>query len=133
MYDHVLFVYDAATRRTQNLRFAVNAVDHFAGFHNNSIVFFISELAQNEDRNGDGDTFDLIPRIQALPTGLGLDFGISGANAIPGMSLAGSVVTFRVSEGSEGLDLNGDGDMFDMVLHFARLAPPSTLGSNRAW
>ena len=92
----------------QNLGFAV---DGLAG-EGDILAFEVSE-ADVGDRNGDGDTLDVVPRV--------VDLGNDTASYVQVAAEVGAVsvgfVTLFVSEAGEGVDLNGDGDHVDRVVH----------------
>lgn len=80
-------------------------------------VFGVSESFHGGlDLNGDGDALDSVlhvyDRSSASVTNTGLAIG---SYLLPGERLVPLMVT---EQGQGGLDLNGDGDAFDNVLHF---------------
>ena len=107
--DSVVHVYDASTGLTTNTGFVGNG-----SMDGNLVVFEVSESLQgNIDLNGDGDTLDSIVHVYDHTTGLTTNTGLNGFNPV----VRGSLVAVTVSEGLEGIDLNGDGDAIDPVLH----------------
>ncbi|MEL6427800.1 MAG: hypothetical protein AAFR54_01390, partial [Planctomycetota bacterium] len=73
------------------------------------------------DLNGDGDLFDSIPTVPSSTTSgsttltfPGVTFAAVADNA--GIDVEENVGTFRISEASQGSDLNGDGDANDELL-----------------
>lgn len=68
------------------------------------------------DLNGDGDKVDQVTHVYDLVTGVTTNLGVAGTN-MADLPTAGDHVLLRVSEGAQGADLNGDGDLEDLVLH----------------
>lgn len=81
----------------------------------------ISEADQGRDLNGDGDLLDAVPwRIELgfpLDSAPELETNLASATAGQGTVLADGRGLVTLSEADEGLDLNGDGDQLDAVLH----------------
>jgi hypothetical protein len=68
------------------------------------------------DRNGDGDVGDTLPVIYEPHSGRSFDPGLALGVSAP-LALFGQLVALRVNEAQQGLDLNGDGDEIDELLH----------------
>ncbi|HEX6885183.1 MAG TPA: hypothetical protein VF530_17545 [Planctomycetota bacterium] len=86
-----------------------------------ALLIPFDELAQATDRNGDGDTADLVWVRHELATGVQTTLAASIAQ-VDGVGLADDgrgVLLVRESDHGPfpGTDLNGDGDTFDLVLH----------------
>ena len=122
--DTVLFVYDVSTGELVNVGRALllDLVNFNGSFVSDGryAAMRVSESAQGEDINGDGDQADVVLEIydhQArtiLPTG-----AIVSAGAFPeylDMGFFGEQVHFATSEIEMEVDLNEDGDMLDDVL-----------------
>lgn len=73
-------------------------------------------VREHEDRNGDGDADDLVLELWDGRTGAlqGLGLAWSGGDSRLGPHGHGVLV---ISETAQGVDLNGDGDLLDQVLH----------------
>jgi len=87
-----------------------------AGF----LLFLMSEPRTGADLNGDGDLFDFVLAALDLQTlGRPVVTGLAvGTGGIIGPVLArGAHSAFLVPEQAQGMDLNGDGDLGDQVLH----------------
>ena len=120
--DFVMFAFHVETQTSTSSRLSVNrnvaTVQNAFALSPDEIVLLVSEPGEGVDLNGDGDVFDRVLHHWNLAAGkisnLGLD--VSGAVVIDG-----SVAFFRVDE-SPGLDLNGDGDFVDSVLHLFKPA-----------
>jgi hypothetical protein len=70
------------------------------------------------DRNGDGDFEDVTPMV--IHEGQLSDAGLALDPASSGIAWAGGQIVFDASEAAQGADLDGDGDMDDLVVHVAR-------------
>jgi hypothetical protein len=91
------------------------------------IVFTVAEANQGAggtDLNGDGDVDDLILHVFRVPTGLTTNLGLAVSATPPFVVVDDHDVVFTVAEASQGAggtDLNGDGDVDDLVLHVFRV------------
>jgi len=115
--DMVEHVYDAASGRITNLRLASIGPPVVSG---KLVAFGVSEFLQGADLNGDGDTFDNVVHLYDAATGTTSNLRLAAADAFSAPTLAfdGTLLAFPVSEFFQGsTDLNGDGDVFDFVLH----------------
>lgn len=82
---------------------------------NGRVGFRTSEQLQNQtDLNGDVDANDGV--LQVLTLALGTIDNV-GVDATGPLACGGNLFAFGANEFNEGLDLNGDGDLFDFVLH----------------
>ncbi len=82
----------------------------------NLFAFGASEFSQGLDLNGDGDIFDSVLQVYNAGTLTLANVGLAVADA----KASATRVAFSVPEALQGLlgtDLNGDGDMGDIVLH----------------
>ena len=120
--DSVLYVYDHGT--TSNLRLspvppnpAANVhVDYLVGPR--CVVIPASELIHNRDLNGDGDIGDRVLHFYDADTRVTTNLRLD----VDQLHLWGCVAVFTVSELRQGLDLNGDSDTNDFILHRYDLA-----------
>lgn len=71
------------------------------------------------DLNGDGDALDLVLFEYELASGTLTNLGIAILRGIPFQSLVAQdpFAVFLVPESDQGVDLNGDGDLQDVVVH----------------
>jgi hypothetical protein len=144
--DVVLHLFDARARSATNLRLPIRILTSDLGFPSLPLVAdgdgFVSvpvpESDGSVDLNGDGDVLDDVLHLvdirsgtianagRAVPGG----FGFVGAELRFGRSAEfpaespreGGAFTFLVSEADDGhVDLNGDGDTADLVVHGVRL------------
>lgn len=96
-------------------------------------VVFASALESADggcDLNGDGDSLDRVAHVVNLQTGDRFNLGLA-AEFGPGVQ--GSLVVFSVLEADQGgMDLNGDGDIQDRVVHVALLDQGTRLGTVNA-
>jgi hypothetical protein len=84
-------------------------------------LFGVSEAHQGgTDLTGDGDTADQVLFLWEAPGPAPASLGLPFDNEKL-LSMNGSTVLVPVSEPMRGLDLNGDGDAWDMVAHVVRL------------
>ncbi|MBI3848206.1 MAG: hypothetical protein HY292_26525 [Planctomycetes bacterium] len=110
--DLVLFVYDASTNTVSNLRLAVQ--NFLVLVADDLVAFSVSESHQaHTDLNGNGSAFDDIVHIYDRRTHTVSNLGLAG---FP-MACDSGVVAMGVGEAAQGVDLNGDGDLFDCVVH----------------
>ncbi len=115
-FDTVLFVWDEATNQITNTRFAADALFDTLG---DIVLFGVSEAARAADLNGDGDEEDLVFAAYDLARNASTiaRIAISEAKLV---SETGALAL--VGEAEQGMDLNGDGDDEDQVLHRVDLA-----------
>src|SRR5262249_9925466 len=66
------------------------------------------------DLTGDGDALDTVLQVLDLSSGIITNVGVDASGPL---ACGGSRFAFGVSELNAGLDLNGDGDQLDTVLH----------------
>ena len=78
------------------------------------LALVVSEAGQGLDLNGDGDTTDTVVHVHDLATGIPINLGLAGGSPV---ALDGGAVALGVFESRQGLDLNGDGDVNDTVIH----------------
>ncbi len=92
------------------------------GFHASDpwLGFSISEDNLGGDVNGDGDEDDAIIHVLDTRTGAVHSTGAAGTNARSGQH-AVYFLTVEAELGESGRDLNGDGDVRDVVLRYAAL------------
>ena len=83
---------------------------------NDIIAFKVSERADGTDLNGDGDKRDTVLQVYDRTLDAVTNLGL---NAQKDFAVQGKRVVFRVAEGAQKTDLNGDGDKYDKVLHVA--------------
>jgi hypothetical protein len=112
--DLVLHVHNLATGTTTNL-----GLDASGGFvlDERWLAFAVHEGSQAAtDLNGDGDTFDdLVLHVYNLATGTTTNLGLDASG---GFVLDERWLAFAVDEDRQvGIDLNGDNDTLDFVLH----------------
>ena len=81
------------------------------------IAINVRESDAGEDFNGDGDLDDEVVFTYEAGTGVTVNTGLSGNPWLGDTQLA--VGVFEYSQGMQ--DLNGDGDMFDQVVHVLEL------------
>jgi hypothetical protein len=109
--DGVPHVYQPATGTTTHVAtagFEPTALD------GGNLAFQASESGQGTDLNGDGDTADNVPHMFDVAAGTATNIGISGRHLL---ALDGGRLMFTTVEPAEDADLNGDEDLFDVVVH----------------
>lgn len=114
--DVVMHVHDARNGATINLEVSIGR----PGLPYNRIVarkdrvaFRVDERGQQVDLNGDGDLLDRVAHVYHTETGRLTNVGIDADR----FSLGNRTLAFWAYEPREGADLNGDGDLSDLVLH----------------
>ncbi len=119
--DTVLHVRDLAMGVTVNVGVALEFQTIFCDVGQRSVVVdagyvvcLVSEAGQSQDLNGDGDTKDGVLHVYDSATGL-----LTNLNrAANQFGVKDGVVGFMVREQDQGAsDLNGDGDVNDVVAH----------------
>ena len=111
---HVLDLEDGSVRNLGVAGFVAEGSD------DRILVKINEQIDGGIDRNGDGDIHDDILSIYEGDFGTSIDFAIDGSE----VHVAGEQLTFAVSESANGfVDLNGDGDAQDWVLHVAHVTP----------
>jgi len=97
----------------------------------NTAVFVTSEADAGLDLNADGDSSDFVVRTRDLVTGTVTNAALAWDAASSRLSVGNGLVVFSASEtltGPMGTDLNGDGDMTDVVLFSLDIATGVTSG-----
>ena len=119
--DQVAHYYDTTTGILTNIGIASIAFS----LDGNIIALSVTESRQgNTDLNGDGDTSDNVLQYHDIGTGITTNVGIA-TGIIPNIS--GNFISFTVPESSQGnLDLNGDGDTSDNIVHIHDIASAIT-------
>lgn len=124
--DVVLWFYDTLHRRRVDTGLAI-LTDVVFG---EGLAFFgVSEEAQGQDdRNGDGDASDFV--LEAFEfSSLRL---LTSSRAAGSFQACGEFVAYSVPEQGQGVDLNGDGDRADLVVHLSRLSTGVSMNLRRA-
>lgn len=111
--DFVLHVMDTQSATTTNLGLAITGSVHV---WNNLIAFHVDETASgNSDLNDDGDSTDLVLHVFDYSKGSTVNLRLAGT-FLAKVQIS-NLLAFGVREVSQGMDLNGDGDIADFVLH----------------
>ena len=120
--DRVLVAYDIRSRSAKSLRLPVSQVLEGIVAERRFVAVQVSETAQGErDLNGDKDILDHVVHTYDARSGTVTNLGVAAAWW---MTLVDDLLVFRVVEAFQGnMDLNGDGDTLDAVLHAHR--PPN--------
>ncbi|MBW3540207.1 MAG: hypothetical protein KY476_08050 [Planctomycetes bacterium] len=121
-FDNVLHVFDASTGTTTNLGLDTDRRFLLDG---NLLTFGVRESHQGgTDLNGDGDATDPVLHVYDADTGTTTNLGLA---AFPhDFLLDGNLLAVFVWEDAQGgTDLNGDGDVFDDVMHVVQLPTDS--------
>ena len=94
-------------------------------------AFWIREARMSptpKDLNADGDTVDLVVHALNLSGRDFMNLGLAVSSEqkrlldyVPGLQLRGEQLAFAVEEWAQGVDLNGDADLDDVVLHLGQL------------
>jgi hypothetical protein len=117
MEDLVTHVHDLDSGETANLGLALStsAITSPCATHRKWLVFWVEEALQGKDLNGDGHTEDIVLHVHELEQGETANLEIA-AN-VDSWAFHEHYLAFRADEGSQGQDLNGDGDLQDLVVH----------------
>lgn len=122
--DKILHVFDVRDRQIVNLGFVTGAGGGITCPGSVEVagpVLYIPthEGLDGEDFNGDGDRDDNVPFVYDARTDSLTNLGLSTVSCnSPRRQVIGELVCFAVSEFDQGFtDLNGDGDIFDEVIH----------------
>ena len=108
--DEILHLYDLNTRKATNLRIEASRPT----FWRNKILFTSDEAVEKKDFNGDGDMRDEVLLIYDLDT---RQITNTKIEAVQGFRVSGNWAACETSEADQGrTDLNGDGDVFDLVI-----------------
>jgi len=116
--DRVMHLLDTESGEVTNLGLAVTGKAYACDVQ---FAFLVSEVGQNvSDLNGDGDTLDAVwfvfdPRLPLGPTNPSNTGLATPGSGLPGVGTTGGFVLLQ-SETSSGGDLNGDGDITDLVI-----------------
>jgi hypothetical protein len=121
--DSVLFVFDVATHSLVNLGLA--AAPGGFGLSSNLIAWAVPEAGQGStDLNADGDATDLVIHVydHSMHSLTNLMLASSRFSVLTldatAITATDSMAAFAVKEREQGsADLNGDGDVFDNVVH----------------
>ncbi len=122
--DRVPFVHVAASGTTTNVGVAMAPEFGPILIDGGRVAFRGLELSEGRDLNGDGDASDAVLHVYTVASG---ELWNTGLAAIwPAM--AGGHVACSVSEPAQGgVDLNGDGDAAEAVLHVLDPATRTTI------
>lgn len=114
--DLVLQVFNVLTGVTTNLGLALTNEER-PTILRNAVLFRASEAQQGADLNGDQDLLDRIDHAHDVLTGHTINLGLVSARA---PVTSEDIAVFEILEAASGVDLNGDGDDIDSVLHVYR-------------
>jgi hypothetical protein len=118
--DRVVALYDASTGVATNIGIATRPDNYFLSMSREILAFQSDESAQGgQDLNGDGVLTPVVA-VQDRATGA-LRF-LSTVPDYHGPYVLRDSLTFAASEVGPAIDLNGDGDTTDAVLHSWKLA-----------
>lgn len=119
--DQVLAIYDAAAGTTTKIPLALDGLALGSRLGEQFAALAVREDDQgNSDLNGDGDAVDVVLHTLDLHDGTLSNLGFDVSNFL----IDDDRLAFTVREFWQGgMDLNGDGDAVDVVLHVADLIP----------
>lgn len=102
----------------------ITAAEPAAVIDDGRVVLRVFEVEAGRDLNGDGDSSDSVVHLWDPATGLVSNLGLASWSGTP---LRGGRLAVAVDEQRQGaLDLNGDGDAADSVLHIYDAAKAAT-------
>lgn len=117
---HVTPVAAAYERATGTLHVLPGPTGYFrTSVLGDTVVHAAPESLALADLNGDGDQNDQVLRSWSLVTGALTDHALA-VESQGFVAAARNGILFRVRESDEGLDLNGDGDVSDRLVHVFR-------------
>jgi hypothetical protein len=109
--DTVLHAWRLGVAAPVNLHFAIQGIAQVLA--SDRILFSLSET-QTGDRNGDGDALDSVLHVYDASTSVTTSLGLAAQLVMA----SDDTVAFLVPEADQGgIDLNGDGDALDDVVH----------------
>jgi hypothetical protein len=109
--DQILSYYDLATNTQVNTGAAID--DEIPAVSGSTIAFKAAEWRVNQDLNNDRDLNDNIIFYYNTATRTLTNTQISTEYSV---SLRGSIIAFEVLENKLGVDINGDGDLYDPIV-----------------
>lgn len=120
--DPVVHLVDVDSGTVLNLELALDPFGRGQVYPDRGLVSFqVSEQRQgNADRNADGDALDIVWHVRDITGGVttNLQLAAGSETVRTGLSSNADEMGFLVGEASQGsLDLNGDGDADDFVVH----------------
>ena len=124
-FDRVLHVFDSVSRTTKSLGIGVETF--FPEAVDGRIVFAADEGQNGVDLNGDGDLSDQVVHLYDHASRTTTNLGLSVTAITLELTIGRELVYVLVRESDstvisgQGVDLNGDGDLFDSVAHIHRL------------
>jgi len=110
MEDDVIRYYNVSSGITTN----TTAVGYEPAIGGNIIAFLTDEFSVAEDLNNDMDMDDTVIRYYDIASGTTNNTGEAGYD----VAVDNGIITFTVSEGGFGEDLNGDGDSIDRFVWY---------------
>ena len=133
----ILHVHDFETGVTTNLQTSSHSADQIGDW----LIYIASERMLGEDLNRDGDVGDGVLQLRNLATGKRTNVGLATSQSFflgrgwsQSFFLGRGWLVFSVSESQQGaLDLNGDGDVDDSVLHIVDLESGRITSLGEAW
>lgn len=116
--DLILHAWRLGLAPPLNLGWAMTTgLDHVAALAEEELVFPLEESLSG-DANGDGDALDTVLHRHEARTGATTSLGLALRITSDSLKASADTVAFLVSEaGQGGVDLNGDGDALDDVVH----------------
>ena len=128
--DPISVLWDVRARRMQNLGLALEP-GREALLTPEAVWVPVSEIFQGQqDLNGDGDALDHVLHRVELPSYAVANLALA---TVPGTARAsGGRCAFGVVEFQQGVDLNGDLDLNDLVMHVFEPAPGVTFNTTIA-
>lgn len=130
--DSVLHLLDTASGEARNTRVAGRVLQIL---EQRRIGLSTDEASVQRDLNGDGDVLDAVvrlldgPSLRLVNTRTAIETSSSSPFGFPITTGEGSLLSFRSPEAEQGRDLNGDGDLDDVVLQVSDLARGVTRSS----
>jgi len=113
--DSILHLWNLKTGELLDLGFDTNQHAQVR-IHSPYVLFLVREQAEG-DKNGDGDAFDYVLHVYDADQRVLTNTRCAIAYWLDAIRASGSSSAYLVWEGGQGMDLNGDEDLEDAVLH----------------
>jgi hypothetical protein len=121
MEDDVIRYYNVSSGITTN----TTAVGYEPAIGGNIIAFLTDEFSVDEDLNNDTDKDDIVIRYYDITSGVTNSIGEIGYD----VAVDNDIITFTVSEGGFGEDLNEDGDSIDRFVWYYNVSTGLTFNA----
>ena len=112
--DAVFHVHNLLAGETTNLGLEARR-RYYGAIIGDHVLLGIAE--HGADLNNDGDRFDVVAHVHDMSTGQTTNLELALACERYCVSISDGAFVFGVSEEGQGMDLNGDGDLVDLIVY----------------